>query len=102
MPPPKSLAGSKSHTGLIRAANCPPFFLPTDGGLMKATGRTRARGARRAGGGAGGGAGPDGRDAQEPEMLLGPEFRGVVARGWNLGVDADASTAITWVHERGW
>ena len=35
-------------------------------------------------------------------MLLGPEFRGVVARGWNLGVDADASTAITWVHERGW
>ena len=45
---------------------------------------------------------PDGRGVQEPEMLLGPEFRGVVARGWNLGVDAVASTAITWVHERGW
>ena len=45
---------------------------------------------------------PHGGGAQEPEMLLGPEFRGTVARGWNLGVDAVASTAIAWVHGRGW
>jgi len=39
--------------------------------------------------------------ARGPELLLGPEFRGAVARGWNLGVDAAASATISWLQGRG-
>ena len=41
-------------------------------------------------------------DTRGPELLLGPEFRGAVARGWNLSVDAAASATIAWLHDRGW